>query len=192
MPVIFVGVGERPEAQLPNAGHYANLRIKNPCRHISWPKLSNPKHAQRIAILTALESLANPKSIIFLPSMTVVDLAHNDSRIYNPKSLPGVVAGRTTLYHHDATPYFNTMRDLKRERRIDPAGYDISEIDPRPMDCTNYLKEQPSLITPGVRLSSGRGALGTSVANVSQATSAGMRLRNVTNGQERMTVANHG
>lgn len=192
MPVLFVGINERPDALYPNAGHYANPRINDPCPHISWPKLSNPKNAQRIGILTALENLVNAKSITFLPSMTVVDLVHDDNRIYDAKSLPGIVAGRSTLYHHDASPFFNEMRDLKRERRIDPARYEIPEIGPLPVDYTNYLKEVPSLMTPGVRLTSGRGAAGTRFENLSQATSAGIRLRNVTNGQDMMTVANHG
>lgn len=35
----------------------------------------------------------------------------DDNRLYDLKSLPGVVAGRSALYHHDATPFFNTMRE---------------------------------------------------------------------------------
>lgn len=191
MPVVFVGINERPNALIPNASHYANPRINDPCPHINWPRLSNPNHAQRIGILAALENLVNVESIMFLPSMTVIDLARDVNRIYDAKSLPGIVAGRSTLYHHDACPFFNEMRDLKRERRIDPARYEIPEIGPLPVDCTNYLKEEPSVITPGVRMASGCGAAGTRFENLSQATSAGIRLRNV-NGQDMMTVANHG
>lgn len=70
--------------------------------------------------------------------MTVIDLVYNDNRIYNAKSLSGVIAGRANLYHHDATPFFDTMRDFKRERRIDPASYDVLKIDPLPVDYTDY------------------------------------------------------
>ena len=136
MPVVFVGIDEGPKALIPNASHYANPRINDPCPHIDWPRLSNSNHAQRIGILTALENLANVESITFLPSLTVIDLTHDDNRIYDAKSLPGIVVGRSTLYHHDACPFINEMRDLKRERRIDPAGYEIPEVGPLPVDCT--------------------------------------------------------
>lgn len=94
MPVVFVGIDEGPKALIPNASHYANPRINDPCPHIGWPRLSNPNHAQRIGILTALENFADVESITFLPRMTVIDLTHDDNRIYDAKSLPGIVAGR--------------------------------------------------------------------------------------------------
>lgn len=192
MPILFVGKGEPPENNLPNAGHYANPRITDPCPNISWPKLSNPKRAQQDTILATLGAFLNMKGILFLPSLTVVELIHDDNRIYAGQSLPGIVAGRTTLYHHSETPFFHTMRDLKRERRLDPARYDIPMIGPLLEDSTNYLSQPASLLTPGVRLSSGRGAPGTLYENASRATSAGVRLRNSLNHREVITVANHG
>lgn len=133
-----------------------------------------------------------PESYLFLPSMMVVELALNDGRSYETHSLPGTVAGRTTLYHHSETPFLHSMKDLHRERRLDPAKWQFPELGPLPQDCTNYLLEPPSLLTPGVRLSSGRGAKGTIYENTSQATSAGVRLRNSKTGQDVVTVAHHG
>ncbi|MCJ1347970.1 hypothetical protein MMC31_006200 [Peltigera leucophlebia] len=192
MPVLFVGIGEVPKTPAPSAGYYANPRVKDPCPQISWPKLSNPKKLQKMAVLTCLTETVNPKAIYFLPSMMVVELALNDGRSYEPHSLPGIVAGRTTLYHHSETPFLNSMKDLHRERRLDPAKWEFPETGPLPQDCTNYLLEPPSLLTPGVRLSSGRGAKGTSYENTTQATSAGVRLRNSSTGQDVVTVAYHG
>lgn len=122
----------------------------------------------------------------------VVELALNDGRSYEPQSLPGIVAGRTTPYHHSETPFLNSMKNLYRERRLDPAKWEFPELGPLPQDCTNYLLEPPSLLTLGVRLSSGRGAKGTRYENTTQATSAGVRLRSPKTGQDVITVAYHG
>ena len=192
MPVLFVGKGEAPRSPTPSAMHYANPRVKDPCPQISWPRLSNPQKHQKTAVLSYLAEIVNPRAIYFLPSMMVVELALNDGRSYQTHSLPGTVAGRTTLYHHSETPFFHSMKDLHRERRLDPAKWEFPELGPLPQDCTNYLLEPPSLLTPGVRLSSGRGAKGTIYENTSQATSAGVRLRNSKTGQDVVTVAHHG
>lgn len=190
MPVLFVGIGEAPRIPRPSAMRYANPRVKDPCPQISWPRMSNPQTHQKTAVLSYLAEIVTPKAIYFLPSIMVVELALNDGRSYETHSLPGTVAGRTTLYHHSETPFLHSMKDLHRERRLDPAKSEFPG--PLPEDCTNYLLEPPSLLTPGVRLSSGRGAKGTVYENISQATSAGVRLRNSRTGQDVVTVANHG
>jgi hypothetical protein len=120
-----------------------------------------------------------------------VELVHDDGRIYEAASLPGTVAGHTTLYHHSAAPFFYSMKDSKRERRLDPASFQIPQIGPLPEDYTNYLLDPGSLISPGVRIASGRKAPRTSHENKSLATTAGVRLRN-SRGQDFMTVANNG
>ena len=93
MPVLFVGIGEVPKNPVPSAGHYANPRVKDPCPEVGWPKLRNPKKLQKMAVLTCLAEIVNPKAIYFLPSMVLVELALNDGRSYEPHSLPGIVAG---------------------------------------------------------------------------------------------------
>ena len=35
------------------------------------------------------------------------------------------------------------MKDLHRERRLDPAKWEFPEIGPFPQDCTDYLIEPP-------------------------------------------------
>lgn len=123
--------------------------------------------------------------------MVLVELALNDGRSYEPHSLPGIVAGRTTLYHYSETPFLISMKDVHRERRLDRAKWEFPEIGP--LHRLSY--RAPSLLTSGVRLSSGRGAKGARYENKSQATSAGVRLRNSRTGQagqDVVTVANHG
>lgn len=178
MPVLFVGIGEVPENPRPSARHFANPSVQDPYSQISWPKISNPKKLQKRAALVCLAEIFNLITIYFLLSMMVVELALNDGRSYEPHSLLGIVAGWTTLYHHFETPFSNSMKCLHRERHLDPSRWGFSEIGPLPQDCTNYLLGPHSLLTPGVRPSSDRGAKGTRYENTSQATSAGVRLRN--------------
>ena len=185
MPVLFVGIGDVPKIQ-------RQPRVKDPCPQIGRPKLNNPRKLQKTAVLTCLAEIVNPKAIYFLPSMMVVELTLNNGRNYEPQSLPGIVACRTTLCHHSKTPFLNSMKSLHREWRLDPAKWEFPELGPLPQDCTNYLLEPPSLLNPGVRLSSGRGAKGTGYENTSQATSAGVRLRNSKTSQDVVTVAYHG
>jgi hypothetical protein len=191
MPVLFVGVGEAPEELSPNAAHYSNPRLPDPCSHIKWPQLSNPKRAERSGVLAALHGIVNPRAVIYLPSYIVVELVHDDARIYEPASLPGTVAGHTTLYHHSEAHFFGAMKDLGRERRLNPADFPIPETGPLPEDCTNYLLGTDALFTPGVRIASGRGEPETSHENASFATTSGVWLRNMS-GEYFMTVANHG
>lgn len=141
MPVLFVGIGEVPKNPVPSAGHYANPRVKDPCPEVGWPKLSNPKKLQKMAVLTCLAEIVNPKAIYFLSSMVLVELALNDGHSYEPHSLPGIVAGRTTLYHYSETPFLISMKDLHRERRLDRAKWEFPEIGPLPQDCTDCLIE---------------------------------------------------
>lgn len=104
---------------------YANPRVKDPCPQNSWPRMSNPQTHQKTAVLSYLAEIVNPKAIYFLPSMMVVELALNDGRSYETHLLPGTVAGQTTLYHHSETPFLHSMKDLHRERRLDPAKSEI-------------------------------------------------------------------
>lgn len=84
------------------------------------------------------------------------------------------------------------MKNLHRERRLDPAEWGFPEIGPLPQDCTNNRLEPPSLLTPVVHLSSGRRAKETRYEITSQATSTGVRLGYSRTGQVVVMVAYHG
>ncbi|KAJ5937095.1 hypothetical protein N7466_003545 [Penicillium verhagenii] len=146
MPVYFVGTGESHFETLPRTPH-PNHRMLDPYpAHFRWPERQFPSKEQRIAMLVALAPLADVRAIIYLPNWTIVELAHGDGRKYDPMLLPGVVAGRTTLYHHEAEPFYKAMKDNSRVRAIDPM--DASR--PLPQDDSNYLRK--SFLTPGCRL----------------------------------------
>ncbi|MCJ1345778.1 hypothetical protein MMC31_003987 [Peltigera leucophlebia] len=165
-------------------------RIPDPCKGIRWPRWSSPKKAQMVSVIEALQAVANVRRVNFLPAMTVVELVHGDGREYPIRSLPGIVASVTTTYHHNSRPFFDHMKNHKRERLFDPAPYFPGPlIGPLPQDGSNYLDEpQWGFLTPGMRISTGIFTSGPNKDAVTSSTS-GVRLRK--NAVERITVANH-
>ncbi|KAE8413254.1 hypothetical protein BDV36DRAFT_304269 [Aspergillus pseudocaelatus] len=187
MPVIFVGTGTCPTEAIPET-RYPNPRIEDPCPTLAWPKMAFPTKEQNITLLTALEPFANIRAILYLPNWTIVELRYGDGRIYEPQSLPGIVAGRTTLYHHAEGPFYHKMRSQTRARFIDPAQY-MNSLDSLPQDDSNYLRRV--CLTPGCRVESGLSSPGSRYGSVDSATTLGVKLRNV-RGEEVVTVAHHG
>ncbi|KFY47121.1 hypothetical protein V494_00165 [Pseudogymnoascus sp. VKM F-4513 (FW-928)] len=187
MPVIFTSTGEKLWRLTPTSG-YANPRVPNPCPEVQWERMTFPTKDQNIAILTALEPIANVRAIIYMPIWTIVELEYGDGREYQLASLPGTVGARTTLYHHEEEPFYKTMSKMARDRKLDPAQSSIPG--PTPQDKTNYLKES-SFLSPGCRVESGYGMEGSRNEEGNTATSAGVKLQNI-NGQEALTVSHHG
>ncbi|KAJ5894096.1 hypothetical protein N7495_005787 [Penicillium taxi] len=185
MPVIFIRPGETLPSLIPSSG-YSNPRIPDPCPDLHWPRMALPTKSQQVEYLEALEQLANVRAVMFLPYWTILELDHRDGRLYGKGSLPGVVAGRTALYHHAEAPFFTTMRSQTRARFINP----LQQINGScPQDDSNYLRR--ARLTPGCRVECGFGSPGTSNESYNCATSSGVKIRNSV-GQEALTVAHHG
>ena len=186
MPIIFVRPGEMFHQPIPTSG-YSNPRVPDPCPTVWWPRMTNPSKSQITEVLTAIADLANVTAVNFLPAWTVFELETGDDRNYELASLPGIVAGRTALYHHDDMPFTQTMRSRTRPRIVDPpqtlADGTIVQ------DNSNYLRQ--SALTPGCRVESGPVEPGTLAASVTAATTCGIKMRNLP-GEEVLTVANHG
>src|SRR6202021_4343178 len=102
-------------------------------------------------ILTALKPIANVRAITYMPHWTIVELEYGDGRHYEPKSLPGTVGGHTALYHHAEAPFYKSMRNMTRARRVDPAQQ-TTTFGPMPQDCGNYLRQSSPYLSPGCRL----------------------------------------
>ena len=186
MPVIFVRPGEMFWEPIPLSG-YSNHRVPDPCPTVRWPKFTSPTKRQTVDVLTAIAPLARVRAAIFLPAWTVFELEFGDGRSYEKQSLPGVVAGRTALYHHGNEPFSSTMRSLTRHRFIDLSL--VSAAGTALQDDSNYLRR--SLLTPGCRIESGFGPSGTPTEFTNAATTCGIKIRNLA-GEEMLTVANHG
>lgn len=76
-----------------------------------------------IEVIEALSTRANVRRVNFLPLMIVVELIHGDGRDYPRRSLPGIVAGVATTYHHGTLPFLDDMKYHNRERLLDPTPY---------------------------------------------------------------------
>lgn len=125
--------------------------------------------------------MMNIKRLNFVWPYIIVEL-YMDDRVYATHSLPGRIAGCTTLYHRSELTYWQDRKPRTRERLIDPKlGI---------QDTTNYLEESGRSLTPGVRVSSAP-LINQGHAIISRSTTAGVVLRNA-EGQVRLTVANHG
>ncbi|KAJ5184433.1 hypothetical protein N7491_007702 [Penicillium cf. griseofulvum] len=146
-----------------------------------------PTDADSVAFLKALEPLANVRAVVYLPSWAVLELECGDGRVYEPQSLPGVIAGRTTLYHHSQPRCYETTGNVTRARQLDPSQH-VTIFGPLPQDHYNYL--QDSFLSPGCRVESGYGLPGSRSESTASASSAGVKLRNL-RGEEVLTVANH-
>jgi hypothetical protein len=167
MPVMFIGIGEELKQPIPRT-NLSNPRVADPCLNIRLPVMAFPTKEQNIAVLTSLEPLANMRAIMYMPYWTIVELEFGDGRTYELGSLPGTVAGRTTLYHHDKEPFFNSMKNMTRARRIDPSQHQTAGLGPMPQDDYNYFKPT-TYLSPGCRVESGYGDPGSRNESVNAA-----------------------
>jgi hypothetical protein len=125
MPVIFVGVGELVVEPIPMQWIFlSNPRGIDPCPDLKLPTMTFLTKEQNITILTALQPLMNVREISYMPHWTIVDPEFGDGRVYESNSLPGVVAGRTMLYHWGEERFCRGMGHRRRERKLDPERYE--------------------------------------------------------------------
>ena len=85
MPVMVIGIGEEHGEPIPQCP-YPNPRVPDPCPALQWPIMTFPTKEQNTALLTALQSMANVREIIYMPHWIIVELEHGDGRNYEPKS----------------------------------------------------------------------------------------------------------
>ena len=61
-----------------------------------------------------------------------MELEYGDGRHYEPKSLPGTVAGRTTLYYHSDIKFYKSIKNITRACRVDPVQHNLTNFRPMP------------------------------------------------------------
>lgn len=160
---------------------FASPRVLDPIVTYKLESWKIPTRKQQEHVLEVLSPMMDIKRLNFVWPYIIVELYMND-RVYATHSLPGRVAGCTTIYHRSELTYWQGMEQRPRERLIDPRlGI---------QDTTNYLEESSRSLTPGVRVSSAPLTTESSAIK-SRSTTAGVVLRNP-EGQVRLTVANHG
>jgi len=189
-PAIFVTPGQEQKYTY-GLAPYVNPRAVDPCPHLSWRGMQRSEEQQMMDVISVLMELGDIQRVNFFPASIVVELVHGNGRVYSTASLPAVVAGLPTTYHHDPLPFFVSMKDRTRERLLDPRQYlPGPSIGPLPQDGTNYLRE-PSwgVLCPGVRVSTGS-TTDSGYANAVQSSTCGVLLRKGT--ARHVSVANHG
>ncbi len=160
---------------------FASPRVPDPVSAYKLESWKIPTRKQQEHVLEVLNPMMNIKRLNFVWPYIIVEL-YMDDRVYATHSLPGRIAGCTTLYHRSELTYWQDRKPRTRERLIDPKlGI---------QDTTNYLEESGRSLTPGVRVSSAP-LTNQGHAIISRSTTAGVVLRNA-EGQVRLTVANHG
>lgn len=161
---------------------FASPRIPDPISAFNVKAWHLPTSNQQREIINALSNLMNVKAVNFFWPYLIVEL-DMDAVIYQNHSLPGRVAGFTTIYHRSVNSIWHEMELRTRQRVIDPTS--------GVQDTTNYLEQGDYTLRPGVRVSSAPGTDEGPYATESYSTTAGVLLRN-SDGRVRMTVANHG
>lgn len=184
MPTMFVPIRKPGELlydpfTLHHNQVYASPRIEDPIKTFKLSHWIDPSKEQMKEISFALSQLASVKRITYVWKFTIVEL-EVDGRTYENRSLPDVVAGCTTLYHHSSEPYW---RGMSQRRWIVPdPTMDVQ-------DDSNYLSVGSQQLCPGVRLSSPYYDT-NGQPQASMSTTAGVLLRN--GPSVRMTCALHG
>lgn len=106
--------------------------------------MTDPTRSQTVAVLEAISKLANVVAVNFFPTWVIFELETSDQRTYQPASLPGVVAGRTALYHHEDTPLLPPLRSLTPAcllKGIQPSSGSWIEIDGASFGLFSLMKE---------------------------------------------------
>ncbi|MCJ1462977.1 hypothetical protein MMC07_001581 [Pseudocyphellaria aurata] len=162
--------------------NFASPRVADPIHAYELEAWKIPTYNQQEDILRALHTCMNLKAVNFVWPYIVVEL-HVDERVYTKHSLPGRVAGCTTVYHRSEIAFWQDMEPRPRDRLINPN----SSV----QDTTNYLEKSSCDLTPGVRVESAPFTDEGPYATESCTSTAGVILRN-SDGQVKLTVANHG
>lgn len=86
---------------------------------------SPPITLQMVKVVSILADLVNVRRVNFFPHTIVVELVVGDGRVYARGSLPGIVAGLATTYHHASISFFDLVRShLLGTRSTYQAGCD--------------------------------------------------------------------
>lgn len=186
IPTMFVPVRESGKMCLydpftpHNNTNYASPRVQDPITSFKLAHWVDPSKEEMNQISFALSDLASVKRITYVWKIMIVEL-EADGRTYEDRSLPGIVAGCTALYHHSPDPYWREMSE-RRRWIIPDSKMDIQDV-------TNYLMVESRQLRPGVRLSSSWYDVNGQPQH-SMSTTAGVLLRN--GPLVRMTCALHG
>ncbi|EGE07707.1 hypothetical protein TEQG_06690 [Trichophyton equinum CBS 127.97] len=155
---------------------YASPRVPDPSPVI-LKRWMAPTRRETDLILKSLARLCNVKAINWFGLYCYIELHTDDGRSYKRHSLPGLVAGKTTTYHHSVNRFWDEPENLGLIRRIDSrVSAAISPL----QDQTDYLRKGSGVLQPGVRIAAGHPDSSTTPSIPELGTSCGVRLRHST------------
>lgn len=125
---------------------YANPRLPDPVPLTSVKPYTTPSAQQVEAVVNAMAQLADVEIVAFYCYSLIVQLRWNE-RSYSRHSLPGIVGGRSVIYHHAAEPYWPNVKFSGQPGLMKPDG------DTNTQELGNY-KGSGRRLCPGVRGSS--------------------------------------
>ena len=148
---------------------------------------TEPNDEQVKEITAALMSFVVIKAINFTGVFIHVEL-NQDGRKYERHSLPGRVAGISTLYHMGPEDFWSDMSDHALSRLFDPNTVLNGS---NQEDRSNYLQHGTGVLQPGVCLGSSPTTTAGAYSDSQMCTTAGVRLRN-SSGKIVVIAANQG
>lgn len=164
--------------------NYANPRLHDPAplRLARW---AHPTKLEITEIIRALSTIVNLRAVNWFGYYCYVELCVDD-KSYDRHSLPEIVAGKATMYHHSQASFWKDVENHALSRLVDPAAYTDRVVH----DDTNYLREGAGTLQPGVRIANDPKSNDGFFSEAERGTTCGVRLQK--QGHAVVTVANHG
>lgn len=182
----FLPVGVEPRPLIGN-NLYFNSTMSDLIPNLSLIPWELPSTDSMSIIAEALSRVANILAINYMWPTIYVELRW-DGRQYESQSLPGIIGGCATVYHHGITPFWDTMKDHARTRAIDPSQ--ASPGGTYHKDETNYVASGG--LCSGALLQSKPVHMATGpFSEIFKNTTAGVMVKGP-QGEVRVTAANHG
>lgn len=83
-------------------------------------KWTRPSSDELRSIVETICQICNPRFLAALCPYIIVELVHDDDKVYATSSLPRKIAGFSSVYHHDAQSVFENTQLMGKERLITP------------------------------------------------------------------------
>jgi hypothetical protein len=146
------------------------------------PLYATPTDTQCLEVIGKLKQEMSIRSVQFLPPAIIVEIHADDGRQYERKSLPAKAGGLNIMYHHSGEAFWKGQSQLSYARLTTPSHH--------VNDDSDYLRQTPFQLSPGVCLSSAAGPGDDFCQSTWKSTTAGVMVQR--GPERRLTAANHG
>lgn len=127
--------------------NYAGMRGPEDPLDFRFRKWVQPSAEQLTSLVRVMCQICNPTRIHILCPRLILELGHDDGRVYPSGSLPCVVGGFSVHWRHEKTHAFDGV-SMEARQRLSTSTVDVQ-------DNGDYMQTFDGL-SPGVRLLPGR------------------------------------